>query len=233
MLLSALIVAGGLTPSLAVAKPGFSSAGANRLWVGAAELAATKGAPTDAAVRAGVWLDVDGGARSSQSGSIWGLRLGWVGSGTTATDAMAAAAVGAAGRVGVATSAWAWNAWLPGELLLTTDLWVAYDKATWYGSGVRAAPRIGVRVLLGYGAAVRARLRVDVAPALFVAAKPGTSVSLSAVWLRFGVDVGPVTVAAWTHVALGDQDGPSGWRRVQDRALGVAVGLRSGRGRAR
>jgi len=222
-----------IAPSGACAKSGFASAGAEQVWVGAAQLAELSGAPANESVRLGFWLDLDGGQRREAYGSSWGLGIGWVGAAASASAAVARASLGLDGRYGVASSVYAWNAWWPGELLLTSDLWLGYDKATWYTSGFRAAPRIGARLLLGYGGAIRARLRVDVAPTLLVAKADGREVALYAIWVRAGIDVGLFTVAGWMRVVAGRRANASGWRDVGDTSLGLAIGIRTGRGRSR
>lgn len=216
------------------AAPGFASAYARSLWVLAADSTVqAAGAPASKATRTGLWLDVDGGARRGQHGMVWGARLGWTGAGATRADALVASAVGGAARFGVARSVLGWNRLWAGELAVTADLWAAYDTAAWYSTGLRAAPRLGLRLLLGYGAPVRGRLRLDLAPALAVATAAGVATDLSGVWLRLGVDVGPVTVGAWARMIA-----DLGWANPdqaarQDVSAGLSVGLRVGRGGAR
>ena len=114
--------------------------------------------------------------------------------------------------------------------MVTADLWAAYDKATWFSAGFRAAPRLGLRALFGYGSAVRARLRVDVAPVMIVSERTGQDTRLSAIWLRAGIDLGPVTIGGWGRLVAGSRVNATPSRGLQDLSVGVSLGLRTGRG---
>ncbi len=206
------------------AASGLASARADRLLVvGATQTAADQGR-----TRAGLWLDVDGGHR--ESGLTWGLRLGWQGEDQgDAVQVLGAGGLAGSGRVGYALGVLAWNGGWAGELILSSDVWLAWDRSTWWSEGGRVAPRVGLRLLLGYGAPVRARVRVDVAPAVFASGQQ--QVQMSALWLRVGLDVGPVTVGLWGMAFDGKVQQGGAWRSPREVGAGVAIGLRAGRDR--
>ncbi|MCO4763514.1 MAG: hypothetical protein KC502_18500 [Myxococcales bacterium] len=179
------------------------------------------GLTRDEAKGTGAWLDIDAGARDGVLGVSWGLRLGWIGKGESPIVGLTNGQFAAQGRLGLARSVYAWNAIWPGELLLTADLWGAYDRRFGRKTGLEAAPRLGIRLLLGYGDGIRGRLRFDVAPGL-MSESPTTA---SAAWLRAAFDVGPISLGAWMQLRMGcgGADAHCG------RSAGLALGYRRGR----
>ena len=118
-----------------------------------------------------------------------------------------------------------------GELLLTADLWASRDSANWWADGFALAPRIGARLLLGYGHGIRWRVRIDIAPTILASNAQGIDASAARAWVRAGVDFGGFTVGAWLMASRitarrTDRDEGSEWATGSEVGAGLAFGLR-------
>ncbi len=225
----------GLTaaPTRAHARPGFASAGAQSLLVVGATYERIDADVAGATERIGARLDLDGGDRGGPLGVTWGLVLGFDQQGTDAVGQLGDGKLHFPTRGGFASSVRAWNRVWPGELLLTADLHVAYGDNVWWADGLRVAPRLGLRVLLGYGLPVRMRLRVDIAPAVFAVAPDGLDTAASTARVRLGIDVGGFTLGVWAMAAQvqarrTNSDVGNAWAKADELGVGIAIGLRRG-----
>lgn len=182
--------------------------------------------PGRPAATSAVVLHLDDTIRSRGVSLTWGLSLGAMQSVATPSPD---ASMGALFRVraGGAMDLFGWNMVWPGEILLTAQAELFADGRDVLYQGTRAAAFFGLRLLAGYGDALRMALDLEVAPTVFGSGPSDSPVRSSMGRARLSFGLKRVQICADVSVSDGETLQQGAWRSIGAvrAGLSLVVGL--------
>lgn len=178
--------------------------------------------PGRASASSAVVLHLDDAMRARGFALTWGLSLGAM-QASEMPDPSASMGALFRLRLGGAIDLTGWNMFWPGELLLTSQAEVFVDGRDVLYDGTRAAAFFGLRLLTGYGDALRLAANLEVAPFVFGSGPGGASVRSSMARARLSFGLKRVQLCADIGLTDAESLQQGAWRSVRAVRAGLSV----------
>lgn len=192
------------------------------LGVESQQVASDTSQPERPSASSALVLHFDNTVRSNGAAFQWGASLGGMQSSAIPRPSASTGALFRL-RLGGAMDLLGWNMLWPGELLLTGQAEVSVDGRDVLFDGTRAAAYVGLRLLAGYGDALRMAMDLEVSPIVFGSGPRSADIRASIGRARLSFGLKRVQLCAELAITDGESMQQGQWRAIRAIRAGASL----------